>query len=303
MKISDMIMVIENRKGTESNSLCSFEDYLSEFVFKTTEDQKVRAELIGEIMQSKYEKNGWSEIYTAANHTIHARYCKDLNDLQAFVLGCYNDTRPELNLNVFHSSIECLGVVESMGIPYNGSKGDLRALHYEKVKREFVEGEVLSNFNGRQYRVLEKYSDDNLLLQDVESGSFVVGEGTAFYAKYPRAEGIGSENCVYGIEWQSGIYPGGAKPSEINFKQIRQEYGTVREEEKNKSYREELTEKFDELYRISRDVKLTETVCEAAKEALYDEFGTARRNIFMDKLEKGQYDRPGITLNPEGYVR
>ena len=199
MKISDMIMVIENRKGSESNSLCSFEDYLSEFVFKTTEDQKVRAELIGEIMQSKYEKNGWSEIYTAANHTIHARYCKDLNDLQAFVLGCYNDTRPELNLNVFHSSIECLGVVESMGIPYNGSKGDLRALHYEKVQREFVEGEVLSNFNGRQYRVLEKYSDDNLLLQDVESGSFVVGEGTAFYAKYPRAEGIGSESCVYGI--------------------------------------------------------------------------------------------------------
>lgn len=303
MKISDMIMVIENRKGTESNSLCSFEDYLSEFVFKATEDQKVRAELIGEIMQSKYEKNGWSEIYTAANHTIHARYCKDLNDLQAFVLGCYNDTRPELNLNVFHSSIECLGVVESMGIPYNGSKGDLRALHYEKVQREFVEGEVLSNFNGRQYRVLEKYSDDNLLLQDVESGSFVVGEGTAFYAKYPKAEGIGSENCVYGIEWQSGIYPGGAKPSEINFKQIRQEYGTVKEAEKNKSYREELTEKFDELYRISWDVKLTETVCEAAKEALYDEFGTARRNIFMDKLEKGQYDRPGITLNPEGYVR
>lgn len=303
MKISDMIMVIENRKGTESNSLCSFEDYLSEFVFKTTEDQKVRAELIGEIMQSKYEKNGWSEIYTAANHTIHARYCKDLNDLQAFVLGCYNDTRPELNLNVFHSSIECLGVVESMGIPYNGSKGDLRALHYEKVKREFVEGEVLSNFNGRQYRVLEKYSDDNLLLQDVESGSFVVGEGTAFYAKYPKAEGIGSENCVYGIEWKSGIYPGSARPSEINFKQIRQEYGSVKEAEKNKSYREELTEKFDELYRISRDVKLTETVCEVAKEALYDEFGTARRNIFMDKLEKGQYDRPGITLNQEGYVR
>ena len=150
MKINDMIMVIENRKGTESNSLCSFEDYLSEFVFKTTEDQKVRAELIGEIMQSKYEKTGWSEIYTAANHTIHARYCKDLNDLQAFVLGCYNDARPEMNLNVFRSSIECLGVVESMGIPYNGSKGDLRALHYEKVKREFVEGEVLSNFNGRQ---------------------------------------------------------------------------------------------------------------------------------------------------------
>lgn len=303
MKIKDMIMVIENRKGTESNSLCSFEDYLSEFVFKTTTDEKVRAELIGEIVRTRYESNGWSEIYSAANHTIHARYCKDQNDLQAFVLGCYNDTKPEQNLNVFHSNIECLGVVESMGIAYNGNKGNLCAMHYEKVKREFTEGEVLDNFNGRKYRVLEKYSDSNLLLQDVESGSFVVGEGTAFYAKYPKAEGIGSENCVYGIEWQSGIYPGGAKPSEINFKQIREEYGRQPDAEKNKSYREELVEKFDELYRISRDVKLTETVCEAAKEALYDEFGTSRRNIFMDKLEKGQYDRQGISLNPKVSVR
>lgn len=303
MKINEMIMVIENKRGTEENYLCSFEDYLSEFVFKTTEEDQVRAELIGEIVQSKYEKNGWSEIYTAANHTIQARYCKDFNDLQAFVLGCYNDEKPELNLNVFRSSIECLGVMETMGISYNGNKGDLCALHYEKVKREFVEGEVLNNFNGRQYRVLEKYSDNNLLLQDVESGSFVVGEGTAFYAKYPKAEGIHSEHCVYGIEWQSGIYPGGAKPSEINFKQIRQEYGSPEKVEKAKSYREELTEKFDALYDISRNTTLTEAVCEVAKKALYDEFGTSRKSVFEEKLDKGIYDNPMHKKMPEVRVR
>lgn len=303
MKINEMIMVIENKRGMEENFLCTFEDYLSEFVFKSTEEDQIRAELVGEIVQSKYERNGWSEIYTAANHTIQARYCKDFNDLQAFVLGCYNDEKPELNLNVFRSSIECMGVVESMGIAYNGNKGDLCALHYEKVPREFVEGEVLSNFNGRQYRVLEKYSDNNLLLQDVESGSFVVGEGTAFYAKYPKAEGIGSANCVYGIEWQSGIYPGGAKPSEINFKQIRQEYGSPEIVEKMKSYREELTEKFDTLYEISRNTNLVVSVCEAAKEALYDEFGTSRKNVFEEKLEKGLYDNPAQKIKPEVRVR
>ena len=303
MKINEMILVIENKRGTEENYLCTFEDYLSEFVFKSAEEDHVCAELIGEIVQSKYEKNGWSEIYIAANHTIQAKYCKDLNDLQAFVLGCYNDEKPELNLNVFRSSIECLAVMESMGIAYNGSKGDLCALHYEKVPREFVEGEVLNNFNGRQYRVMEKYSDNNLLLQDVESGSFVVGEGTAFYAKYPKAEGIGSENCVYGIEWQSGIYPGGAKPSEINFKQIRQEYGSPEIAEITKSYREELKEKFDTLYEISRNTTLAESVCEAAKEALYDEFGTSRKNVFEEKLEKGIYDNPVQKIKPEVRVR
>lgn len=303
MKINEMIMVIENRKGTESNSLCSFDDYLSEFVFKTTEDDRVRAELVGEIVQTRYESNGWSEIYTAANKTIQAKYCSCFSELQAFILGCYNDVKPDMNLNVYNSSIECLQVLESFGIAYNGNKGNLCAMHYEKMDKEFAEGEVLCNFNGNRYRVMEKLTDKNLLLLDVGNGTFVVGVGTDYYAKYPKAEGICSDNCVYGIEWQHGIYPGGSKLSDIDFKMIRQEYGEPEKMLQSRTYREELIEKFDELYRISRDVKLTETVYEAAKEALYDEFGTARRNIFMDKLEKGQYDRPGIRLNPKGHIR
>ena len=303
MKINEMIMVIENRKGTESNSLCSFDDYLSEFVFKTTEDDRVRAELVGEIVQTRYESNGWSEIYTAANKTIQAKYCSCFSELQAFILGCYNDVKPDMNLNVYNSSIECLQVLESFGIAYNGNKGNLCAMHYEKMDKEFAEGEVLCNFNGNRYRVMEKLTDKNLLLLDVGNGTFVVGVGTDYYAKYPKAEGICSDNCVYGIEWQHGIYPGGSKLSDIDFKMIRQEYGEPEKMLQSRTYREELIEKFDELYRISRDVKLTETVYEAAKEVLYDEFGTARRNIFMDKLEKGQYDRPGIRLNPKGHIR
>ena len=303
MKINEMIMVIENRKGSESNSLCSFEDYLSEFVFKTTEDDKVRAELAGEIVQTKYESNGWSEIYAAANKTIQAKYCSCFNELQAFILGCYNDVKPDMNLNVYNSSIECLQVLESIGIAYNGNKGNLCAMHYEKIEKEFAEGEVLCNFNGNRYRVMEKLTDKNLLLQDVGNGTFVVGVGTDYYAKYPKAEGICSDNCVYGIEWQHGIYPGGSKLSEIDFKKIRQEYGKTEEMLGNRTYREELTEKFDELFRISRNSKLTESVCEAAKEALYDEFGTARKTVFLEKLENGAYDRDEISKHRDGYAR
>ena len=70
-----------------------------------------------------------------------------------------------------------------------------------------------------------------------------------------------------------------------------------------KSYREELTEKFDTLYEISRNTNLVVSVCEAAKEALYDEFGTSRKNVFEEKLEKGLYDNPAQKIKPEVRVR
>ena len=300
MKINEMIMVIENRKGTECNSLCSFDDYLSQFVFNTTEDDKVRAELAGEIVRTRYESQGWSEIYTAANKTIQAKYCSCLSELQAFILGCYNAVKPDRNLDIYTSSLECLQVLESLGIAYNGNRGNLCALRYEKVEKEFAEGEILHNFNGNRYRVMEKLTDKNLLLLDVGNSTFVVGVGTDYYAKYPKAEGIRSDNCVYGVEWQHGVYLG-SRISDIDFKRIRQEYGKA--EEKPKTYREELTEQFDELYRISHNRKLADSVSEAAKEALYDEFGTARKNVFMEKLEKGMYDLPTMVRDNGGLVR
>lgn len=303
MKLNEMIMVIENDKGTEVNSLCSMEDYLSDYVLKNTEDDMVRAELAGEIMQTKYEKELWSEIYLSANHTIHAKYCSDRNDLQAFILGCYNDARPDMNLSEHRSTAKCIEEIENMGIAYNGKKGNLCALHYEKIPKDFAVGEVLQNLNGNQYRVMEILTDKNLLLQNVSSGSFLIGVGTDYYARYPQVEGIHSENCTYGIEWQHGIYYDSTKLTQIDFKKMRQEYGRQENQEQNKSNHQELTEKFDELFRISRNSKLTESVCEAAKEALYDEFGTARKTVFLEKLESGAYDRDGISKHRDGYAR
>ena len=289
MKINEMIMVIENDKGTEINSLCSLGDYLSRYVLKATEEDLVRAELIAELVRNKYENNSWTEIYAAANHTIQAKYCRDLNDLKAFILRCYNDAELDFDISVYRSSPECIQVLDSMGIAYNDNWSNFFAVRHEKIPKEFEHGEVLHNMNGSAYRILEKISDRNLLLLDVEKGTFVIGIGTDYYARYPRAEGIQSDNCIYGIEWQHGVYLGELL-TEIDFKKIRQEYGREEEKMQSRTDREELEDKFNELYTVSQNAKLTDAVCEVAKEALYDEFGTSRREVFMDRLEKGMYD-------------
>lgn len=58
--------------------------------------------------------------------------------------------------------------------------------HYEKQDVKCKVGDILHNTNGSDYRVLEKYSDTNMLLQSVQSGAFVVGVGVEFYRKLPK---------------------------------------------------------------------------------------------------------------------
>lgn len=59
--------------------------------------------------------------------------------------------------------------------------------HYEKQNANCKAGDILRNLNGRNYRVLEKYSDHNMLFQDVKSGAFIVGIDVGFFRKLPKA--------------------------------------------------------------------------------------------------------------------
>lgn len=59
--------------------------------------------------------------------------------------------------------------------------------HYEKQNVGCKAGDILHNFNGRNYRVLEKYTDHNMLFQDVKSGAFIVGIDVGFFRRLPKA--------------------------------------------------------------------------------------------------------------------
>ena len=58
--------------------------------------------------------------------------------------------------------------------------------HYEKQHTECSRGDIFKNTNGSSYRVMEKYSDSNMLLQNIDTGMFVVGVGVEFFRKLPR---------------------------------------------------------------------------------------------------------------------
>lgn len=58
--------------------------------------------------------------------------------------------------------------------------------HYEKQNMTCKVGDILHNTNGSDYRVLEKYSDSNMLLQNTDNGAFVVGIGVEFFRKLPK---------------------------------------------------------------------------------------------------------------------
>lgn len=99
---------------------------------------------------------------------------------------------------------------------------------YERKEQEYSQGDILRNLNGTDYRVLERLSERNLLLLNLQTGQFTVGLGVGTYVKSPKLEVTTKENVTEGIEWEHGVYLG-YTPSQIDFEKIRYEYGSSKE--------------------------------------------------------------------------
>ena len=198
MKIEDMIMVIENRKGVETNMLCTLTEFVVNFVARGNKDQITILDEVLKLQETK-QLNFWVENYEAANVSVNAKYCCSENELQIFLLGHLNDCEHEFSVE--RSSEACVKQLEVLGFDINGTRLPGAMPKYEKMDREFEQGDVIRNLNGNTYRIMEKYSDRNMLFMDVNQGNFVVGLNVEFFAKYPRTEDKFSENCQYGIEW------------------------------------------------------------------------------------------------------
>ena len=221
MKISDMILVIENIKGTEKNMLMTAEDYQQEYLFVASLSREEAAAGVKELYDTKVSKTGWAEQYITANKSFHAKFCNGSQELQCFLLGSYNDSR-EFRFDTERSSKECIQALEEYNLDINGgAKGNM--FHYEKMEHDFRQGEILHNFNGTDYRVVECYSKNNLLVMNMASGQFVVALDVAYFSRYPYAGEHTNKNAETGIEWGRGIYLS-ATPSEIDFVSLRTEY-------------------------------------------------------------------------------
>lgn len=223
MRIQDMVLVIANIKGSEKNMLMTLEGYKEAYLFVSSLSREESAELLEELFGTKFSEpgKGWVERYIAANKTIYAKFCSGSDELQCFLHGTYNDDK-EFRFDREESSRECLWALEEYNLDVNGgAKGIM--FHYEQEPHEFKQGEVLHNFNGTDYKVMECYSKNNILMMNMASGQFLVASGVQYYSRYPYAGEHTKENAETGIEWGHGHYLT-AKLSEIDFAALKAEY-------------------------------------------------------------------------------
>lgn len=255
MKINELILCIYNDKGYEKNFVCTFDNFAKTYISKYCDNFYEAAEVVRELERVKDKDNGCAEMYVAANKTMYMRYCKSVSDLELFIKCRYNENESEFAYD--YCDDESKKMLEKCELVENGVVTNRYPLHYEKLKKNFKQGEVLHNLNGCDYKVLELLSDRNLLLLNLDSGTFTVGIGVDYYGRYPRNEDINSEACEMGIEWGHGVYLGNI-PSVIDFKIIREKYGRNSQMDENKSndkrtYQVEVEEKLARTIDVEAD--------------------------------------------------
>jgi len=229
MDITDMILVTENYKGAETNYLMDISDYLNRIDGDGYFSKNELAENMCELGRTLAWQDDWTEIYFAANKTVSARYCADEEQLGMFLQGYYNDTKQEWWFDEQMCSEACLKKLKDIGMDKKGWITGV-GLHYEKMETVFQQGQILHNFNNRDYRVMECLSEKNLILQDVKSGNFVVGLGVTAYMRSPADETPTKDNTRIGIEWDYGVYLPNML-SAIDFKVFKEKYGAQPKEE------------------------------------------------------------------------
>lgn len=267
----------------------TIEDYFKYLDLDKFESRKDVAEAKLELGKTLGDEKEWSEHYFVANVSVFARFCTDDGQLARFLGGFYNSTYQQVLFDKSMCSGECLDKLSELGMDVKG-RVSIGSLPYTRMDAVFEQGQTLHNLNGTDYRVMEKLSDKNLLLMDIKTGNFVVAQGTNLFARHPRGEKATETNSLMGIEWGQGLYLG-STPLTIDFRHIRQEYGTKRAIEDIYQYREMLQDRFRLYTRMEKDELLSDEAREAIMLVGCKEFGTSDYEHFRKGLQEGLYDK------------
>jgi len=286
MKLEDMIMVVENRKGTETNYLLNLTDYMEAALKLWGEHAEDMAGAIRSLYETKADQREWSDLYFAANKSIEAAFCRDESQLREFLFGNFNGS--DWSFDVERCSKDCLDVLRIYNLK---ADGQFRSsyLHYERVERTFYAGETLHNLNGNDYHVLAALSPKNLLLVSMADGQVIVGRGVQMYERYPNGERPDNDSMVTGIEWDHGVYFG-TDITGIDFDILKQEYGEPDRMESVSDLRDKLRRDFWMQKNVEQKEGLPERVRNAARDCLENIFGTSEPDVFVKMLDKGMYD-------------
>ena len=74
MKIEEILLVVENDKGTETGFLMDFANYFAVMQGICGEDVQELGKSIQELYRTR-ESTAWTDLYAAANKSYHARFC------------------------------------------------------------------------------------------------------------------------------------------------------------------------------------------------------------------------------------
>ena len=133
----DMIMVTENWKGTETNMLLNFTDYMKDIVFHMNKEKMEIALEVLELEHTRDLREEWVETYLAANKSYSARYCSDYNQLLQFLKGKLNDDIEEVRFDCERCSKDCLKKLQELGISIYG-----RIVQEAEIAKEVRDYEV-----------------------------------------------------------------------------------------------------------------------------------------------------------------
>lgn len=289
MKLEEMILVVENWKGTETIFLLGLSDYMEMVLRACGESAICVADAVRQLYDSKKDGKQCSEIYFAGNKSSQAKFCKDVAQLRGFLLGMQEEGIMEPpTFDESRCTPECLEVLKAYGVGTDGH--DLfNSLHYEPIEHGFKAGETVRNLNGSDYKVLEVLSPKNLLLMAVSTGEILVGVNTQYYQRTPKEGYSSSDSVICGIEWGSGVYLG-KRVTNVIFEKLRSSYGVSEEQETLAQFRDRKEYEF-RLYQSLMDcTSVSHMVRTASRKSLDDVFGTEDYETFLAFLEKGYYD-------------
>ena len=286
MKLEDMVMVVENRKGTETNFLMNLTDYMGEALKLWGEYAEDMAGVVGTLYGTKEDKKDWSDLYISANKSIHASFCRSETQLRQFLSGHFNDG--EWTFDAERCSKDCLDVLRIYNLKTDGHSL-FPYLHHERVEHTFHAGEVLHNMNGNDYRVLAALSSNDLLVMSMADSQLIVGRGVKLYERYPKGERPDDESVVTGIEWDHGVYLG-QDITRIDFDILKQEYGKPDKVENVSDLRDKTRRNFWMQKNMEQKEGLPDRVRNAARDCLENTFGTSEPEVFDRMLDNGMYD-------------
>lgn len=286
MKLEDMIMVVENRKGTETNYLMNLTDYMGEALKLWGEHSEDMASAISSLYETKEDKREWCDLYYTSDRRVEAAFCREESQLREFLFGNFNGGK--WSFDEGRCSKDCLDVLRIYNLKTDG-QFQFPYLHYERVERTFYASETLHNLNGNDYRVLALLSPKNLLLLGLTDRQIIVGMGVQFYERYPKGERPDDESMVAGIEWEHGVYLGDDIMG-IDFDILKQEYGEPDRVENVSDLRDVIRRNFWMQKNVEQKEGLPERVRNAAKDCLENTFGTNDPDVFVKMLDNGMYD-------------